>query len=155
MPLALHVALRRVSGSSVDRRRLANRGRARQLVATGVGAILAVWVALAYASPPDPSWITGIYDDSDFDDVIGLGTDAAGLNDAQVPGLPASVLVSAVLPAVVDMTTDASARDETIRGPPAARRGGSGNLVLIAESRRSSAVSLFPDLPIRNSLRPR
>lgn len=26
--------------------------------------------ALAYATPPDPSWIRGIYDGGDFDDVV-------------------------------------------------------------------------------------
>lgn len=26
--------------------------------------------ALAYASPPDPSWVGGIYDGADYDDVI-------------------------------------------------------------------------------------
>jgi hypothetical protein len=26
--------------------------------------------SLAYASPPDPSWIRGIYDDDDYDNVI-------------------------------------------------------------------------------------
>ena len=25
---------------------------------------------LAYASPPDPSWIPGVYDDADYDDVV-------------------------------------------------------------------------------------
>ena len=25
---------------------------------------------LAFASPPDPSWVQGIYDDADFDDVV-------------------------------------------------------------------------------------
>ena len=28
--------------------------------------------ALAHASPPDPSWVPGIYDDDDFDDVVTL-----------------------------------------------------------------------------------
>lgn len=32
---------------------------------------------LAYASPPDPSWIAGIYDDADFDDVVDMITSAA------------------------------------------------------------------------------
>lgn len=32
---------------------------------------------LAYASPPDPSWIGGIYDDADYDDVIVMITSAA------------------------------------------------------------------------------
>jgi hypothetical protein len=32
---------------------------------------------LAYASPPDPSWIRGIYDDADYDDVVVLITSTA------------------------------------------------------------------------------
>jgi hypothetical protein len=32
---------------------------------------------LAYASPPDPAWIRGIYDDADYDDVVDLVTSAA------------------------------------------------------------------------------
>jgi hypothetical protein len=34
---------------------------------------------LAYASPPDPSWIRGIYDDADYDDVVVLITSAAAV----------------------------------------------------------------------------
>ena len=34
---------------------------------------------LAYATPPDPTWISGIWDDDDFDDVVGYITSAAGL----------------------------------------------------------------------------
>jgi len=34
--------------------------------------------ALAYASPPDPSWIEGIYDDADSDDVVVLVTSGTG-----------------------------------------------------------------------------
>jgi hypothetical protein len=34
---------------------------------------------LAYASPPDPSWIKGIYDDADFDDVVVFITSGAGV----------------------------------------------------------------------------
>ena len=30
---------------------------------------------LAHASPPDPIWLPGIYDDADYDDGIGLLTD--------------------------------------------------------------------------------
>jgi hypothetical protein len=33
--------------------------------------------SLAYASPPDPAWIRGIYDDADYDDVIVMITSAA------------------------------------------------------------------------------
>jgi len=33
--------------------------------------------ALAYGSPPDPSWIPGLYDDADYDDVVLLATSAS------------------------------------------------------------------------------
>jgi hypothetical protein len=33
---------------------------------------------LAYASPPDPSWIRGIYDGADYDDVVLLITSETG-----------------------------------------------------------------------------
>jgi hypothetical protein len=34
--------------------------------------------ALAHASPPDPSWIPGVYDDADFDDVVMRVTSGTG-----------------------------------------------------------------------------
>ena len=34
---------------------------------------------LAYASPPDPSWIRGIYDDADYDDIVVLITSGAAV----------------------------------------------------------------------------
>ena len=154
MPLAFHVTLSRGSGPSTDRRRLADQWRARPLVAVGVGAILAVWVALAYASPPDPSWIPGVYDDHDFDDVVGMATEAAGVDDAQVPRLPASVFVSAALPAVIGMTTSASARAQATRGPPTTSRDLADDPLPIAAPRRSSAVQLLP-APSISSLPPR
>src|SRR5262245_7487214 len=40
--------------------------------------ILGVLPVLAYASPPDPSWIAGIYDGADYDDVVVLVTLATG-----------------------------------------------------------------------------
>src|SRR5262249_31479641 len=36
--------------------------------------VVAALPAFAYASPPDPSWIPGLYDDADYDDVVGLAT---------------------------------------------------------------------------------
>jgi hypothetical protein len=44
-----------------------------------ISAILGSIPALAHASPPDPTWIPGIYDDADFDDVVGLVTSAKAL----------------------------------------------------------------------------
>jgi hypothetical protein len=34
---------------------------------------------LAYADPPDPTWISGFWDDGDSDDVVGYITSATGL----------------------------------------------------------------------------
>jgi hypothetical protein len=44
-----------------------------------ISAVLAAIPTLAHASPPDPTWIPGIYDDADFDDVVGLVTSATAL----------------------------------------------------------------------------
>src|SRR6266542_3871889 len=71
--------------------------RARRLVAECVAAILVVSVILAYASPPDPSWIPGIYDDHDYDDVVGMVTDGTGVSDSQARQPVECVLVGFVL----------------------------------------------------------
>jgi len=47
-----------------------------RLVLVGVLALLATF---AYASPPDPSWIPGLWDDGDHDDVVIRITASAGV----------------------------------------------------------------------------
>jgi hypothetical protein len=37
-----------------------------------------VLTPLAYATPPDPSWIRGLYDGGDFDDVVVFVTSGVG-----------------------------------------------------------------------------
>ena len=53
-----------------------------------LGIAIAIWVflpPLASATPPDPIWIAGFYDDDDFDDVvIDIGR-LAGVSDWSVP----------------------------------------------------------------------
>ena len=41
-----------------------------QACALGLLLILVALAPLAGASPPDPSWLAGIYDDADFDEVV-------------------------------------------------------------------------------------
>jgi len=41
--------------------------------------VISAVIPLAYASPPDPSWVKGIYDDADFDDVVVFITSGAGV----------------------------------------------------------------------------
>jgi hypothetical protein len=56
---------------------------------------------LAHASPPDPTWIPGIYDDADYDDVVSLATSGDGGTKA-VPDTQARPLLVVVgrVPAV-------------------------------------------------------
>lgn len=44
---------------------------------------------MAWASPPDPSWINGVYDDGDFDDVVTYLTSGA----IAIPALPVNDLL--------------------------------------------------------------
>ena len=53
---------------------------------------------LAYASPPDPSWIRGIYDDADYDDVVVLITSAAAVT------APVLVVEIRLLPPLAGLT---------------------------------------------------
>ena len=48
----------------------------------------AVLVVLAYASPPDPWWVPGLYDGADFDDVVALVTSATAIVGPAAPGVP-------------------------------------------------------------------
>jgi hypothetical protein len=43
---------------------------------------------LAHASPPDPTWIQGIYDDADADDVVTRIDSGTGQTPPAGPGLP-------------------------------------------------------------------
>jgi hypothetical protein len=57
------------------------------LIALMVG-ILGTLRSLAYASPPDPWWVPGLYDDADFDDVVALVTSAAAVVGPAAPVAP-------------------------------------------------------------------
>jgi hypothetical protein len=55
--------------------------------------------AVAFASPPDSSWIAGIYDGADGDDIVTLVYETAGVEAAStrpVPPLPRSSEISIV-----------------------------------------------------------
>jgi hypothetical protein len=56
-------------------------------------ATVAVLTPLAYASPPDPLWIPGIYDDDDQDDVIVAVTNADGSVDGPSVGTVAPTCI--------------------------------------------------------------
>ncbi|HUM17144.1 MAG TPA: hypothetical protein VL086_15720 [Candidatus Nitrosotalea sp.] len=75
---------------------------------------------LAHASPPDPSWIPGVYDGADFDDVVTVIVMGAGstLPDAAIElrSVPRWVEAPTVPEAALDI---ASAAPDHSRAPPA------------------------------------
>jgi len=55
--------------------------------------ILLTLPACAYASPTDPTWIPGLYDDNDYDDVIVSITGAVTAVDSRIAGASGLVAV--------------------------------------------------------------
>jgi hypothetical protein len=75
--------------------------------------------ALAAASPPDPLWLPGVYDDADHDDVVLAALALVGSRD----DAPATVGRPAPLVAAVDALTPVSPRPvpegfQETRAPP-------------------------------------
>jgi len=83
--------------------------------------VLVALTPLAYASPPDPSWIRGLYDDGDFDDINMLITSGSGVVDpfpldvCSVPRVTALLHRADLGPAPSEVPTSVHAR-----APPAA-----------------------------------
>lgn len=59
----------------------------RQAIAAALPVLLALILlpAIAFASPPDPSWIAGIYDGADGDDIVSLVYATSAANTAALP----------------------------------------------------------------------
>src|SRR5215468_4436365 len=79
-------------------------------------------VTLAHASPPDQTWIAGVYDQADFDDVVGFLTSALEATDSTVAPEPGPRLApepKLCLAAVADLVS-APARSAPLRAPPLA-----------------------------------
>src|SRR5215831_8258142 len=80
-------------------------GWPRRLWILVLAASMLILTPLAYAAPPDPPWLSGYWDDDDFDDVVGYVTSAIGLLQARVacalvPVTPREGLRPTGLPAV-------------------------------------------------------
>jgi hypothetical protein len=59
-------------------------GRHRLVTVVTLVAVLCL-VPAAHGSPPDPTWIAGVYDNADFDDVVFLITSNLAVVDGRVP----------------------------------------------------------------------
>jgi len=64
------------------------------------GIVLSAFVALrvlAFADPPDPSWIAGFWDDDDYADVVILVTSTSGVVESNPCVYPAPIRITAPL----------------------------------------------------------
>jgi hypothetical protein len=83
--------------------------------------VLAVLGALAHASPPDPTYIPGLYDDGDHDDVILLVWSAVGALDAlAAPACAVRVVADAPVHRLPALLASAGLGPALTRGPPIA-----------------------------------
>jgi len=72
--------------------------RSGRLLLLLLAGVLVVLTPLAYASPPDPGWITGFWDNGDYDDVVLSVTSAVGTADSHPPyvTMSAPVVIASV-----------------------------------------------------------
>lgn len=93
----------------------------RRLVVLPILVALVLLIPLAYASPPDPTWIAGLYDNADYDDVVLTATSTAGALDT-VALFPEPILVAVhvLAPARAGAPPPVPSRPHRPRGPPTA-----------------------------------
>ena len=94
--------------------------RVRGLGVTLLALLVIVPVTLAHASPPDQTWLAGVYDQADFDDVVGLLTSTLDGTDA--PATPEAgacfALAPKLYPATVVCLASAPCYSPPLRAPP-------------------------------------
>ncbi len=62
-----------------------------------IAAVVCALVPLAYATPPDPTYLAGVWDDADYDDVVILVTSSVGSTDTHKPFDLIRLLISVLL----------------------------------------------------------
>src|SRR5215813_11120572 len=84
--------------------------------------LVIVPVTLAHASPPDQTWLAGVYDQADFDDVVGLLTSALDATDSTAaPEVGACFALALKLSlATLACLPSAPAYSPPLRAPPIA-----------------------------------
>jgi len=93
-----------------------------RLSVTLLALLVIVPVTLAHASPPDQTWLAGVYDESDFDDVVGLLTSALDATDstAATEAGACFTLTPKLCPATEASRAGAPAYSPPLRAPPIA-----------------------------------
>ena len=101
-----------------------------KLVALLIAGTLAVLLSLAYASPADPTWIAGIYDNADYDDVVAFLTDRTDTSGGQVATLAEQSAMAWTSLPKSDGVPRGTMSAEKSRGPPVKSCDGSIHLRL-------------------------
>src|SRR5262245_54098760 len=85
-------------------------------------ALIITLTGVAYASPPDPTWISGLYDDDDFDNVVDFITSSSGVAVALVVSDlgPVQSPIVLQLPPADDVVASVPLSAFGPRAPPAA-----------------------------------
>jgi hypothetical protein len=95
--------------------------RPRALVALLLVLIVAGLMPLAKASPPDPTWVAGFWDDGDYDDVVLLiCSTAAALPEPPAPPHATREVVATIDPAEPAKPPLAVRASASSRAPPRA-----------------------------------
>ena len=94
---------------------------------TGVAIVLIitelVLASLAYASPPDPTWVGGFWDGGDFDDVVIAVTSAMAIQSLQrIDQTPTRIVLGLLLDAPTPTHAYDGSLRHTSRSPPAPAR---------------------------------
>ena len=94
--------------------------RPRWLVALSLVAALTTLTALAQASPPDPTWIAGVYDGADLDDAVVAAATLEAAGSGPAPVLMRSLPLSDFVPGeAVSAGPPRSVQLSHDRAPPA------------------------------------
>jgi len=93
-----------------------------RLVIVGLVVALLALAPVAHASPPDQSWIAGLYDNGDFDDVVLLITgDLGAIQPSTVSPLrPVAAAVGLVTPMDSEPRLPSPQSSDLSRAPPLA-----------------------------------
>jgi hypothetical protein len=90
-----------------------------RLAASLLASVLVTLVPLAHFSPPDPTWIAGLYDNADHDDAVVAITDAIGFPATDEKSISPARLSGARVAFVDSTRPDARSRITSVdRAPP-------------------------------------
>lgn len=91
------------------------------LITWSIVVVQCALVPMAYASPPDPTYLAGIWDNADYDEIIILVTSASGSSDTTHDAselIRPLVVVAVILPGENAQLPTASLSLQPSRAPP-------------------------------------